>query len=43
MRNGVTMMGVVQQNVVVGAATVSTDNDDSGDVSATIKLLGSAL
>jgi hypothetical protein len=42
-RNGLTMMGVVTKNVAVGAATVSTDNEDSGDVPATIKLLGSGM
>jgi hypothetical protein len=42
-RNGITVVGVVKQNVVVGAATISTDNEDSGDVPATIKLLGSGL
>ena len=42
-RNGVTIMGVVKRNVLVGAATISTDNEDSGDVPTTIRLLGSAL
>ena len=42
-RNGITVMGVVSQNVVAGAGTVSTDNEDSGDVPATIKLLSSGL
>jgi len=42
-RNGVTMMSVLKGNVVVGAATISTENEASGDVPATIKLLGSGL
>jgi hypothetical protein len=29
--NGATIMGVVTRNVVAGAGTVSTDNEDSGD------------
>ena len=42
-RNGVTSMGVVTQNVLVSVATISTDNEESGDVPATIKLLGSGM
>jgi hypothetical protein len=42
-RNGLTVMYVQQRNVIVIAATVSTDNDTSGDVPATIKLMKSGI
>ncbi len=42
-RNGVTLMSVVKGNVLIGAATISTENDESGDVPATIRILGSGM
>lgn len=42
-RNGVTSMGVVAGNVVVSGVTISTDNEESGDVPATILLLRSGM
>jgi hypothetical protein len=42
-RNGITVMYVQRRNVIVAAATVSTDNESSGDVPGTIRLMRSAL
>jgi hypothetical protein len=42
-RNGITAMYVQKANVIVGAITVSTDNEASGDVPGTIVLLRSGL
>ena len=42
-RNGVTLMSVLKDNVAVGAATISTENQSSGDIPATLKILRSAM
>lgn len=42
-RNGVTIMYVQRRNVIVAAFTISTDNESSGDVPGTLKLMKSAL
>jgi hypothetical protein len=42
-RNGVTAMGIARGNVVISTATISTDNEQSGDVPGALRLLKSAL
>jgi hypothetical protein len=42
-RNGMTIMYVQRRNVIVAAATISTDNDTSGDVPGTLKLMKVAI
>lgn len=42
-RNGLTLMYVQRRNVIVIAATVSTDNEASGDVPAAIKLVRAGI
>jgi hypothetical protein len=42
-RNGFTVMALQRGNLVLGATTFSTDNETSGDIPGTIRLLGSAL
>jgi hypothetical protein len=36
--NGVTFLGFTSKNVIVSAATISTDNTESGDIPGTIRL-----